>query len=147
MTDQPGLVRWRSNGVKIVRAEQLASAMLSGATSRATAFDFVGSGGQCTWIGAVRLAAGDRNNAHHHGHHEVMAYVAAGRGRICWGEWLEFAADISPGDFVYFAPYVPHREINLDAEHPLEFVVVRSDNERIAVDLDVVPVEPPEIVL
>jgi len=147
MTAHPDLVRWRTEGVKIVRAWQLANAMPGEATSRATAFEFSGSGGQRTWIGAVRLAPGDRNNAHHHDRHEVMVYVAAGRGRICWGERLEFAADISPRDFVYFAPYVPHREINLDAEQPLEFVVVRSDSERISIDFDVVPVEPPEIVL
>jgi len=36
--------------------------------------------------------------------------------------------------------------LNLDAGETLEFVVVRSDNERIAVNLDVVPVEQPETV-
>ena len=57
-----------------------------------------------------------------------------------------FAAEVGPGDFVYFAPYVAHQELNLSACETLDFVVVRSDNERIVVNLDVVPVEQPETV-
>jgi uncharacterized RmlC-like cupin family protein len=69
--------------------------------------------------------------------------VAKGRAQIRWGEQLEFAAEVSPGDFVYFAPYVPHQEVNL-ASDTLDFVVIRSDKERIAVGLDIVPVARPE---
>jgi uncharacterized RmlC-like cupin family protein len=53
---------------------------------------------------------------------------------------------VGPGDVVYFAPYVPHQERNLGAGETLDFLVVRSDNEKIAVNLDVVPVEQPETV-
>jgi uncharacterized RmlC-like cupin family protein len=73
-------------------------------------------------------------------------YVVKGRSQIRWGERLEFAAEVGPGDFVYFAPYVPHQELNLDASETLDFVVVRSDNEKIAVNLDVVPIDQPESV-
>jgi uncharacterized RmlC-like cupin family protein len=69
-----------------------------------------------------------------------------GRSEIRWGERLEFAAEVGPGDFVYFAPFVPHQEINLDAGKTLDFVVVRSDNQKIAVGLDIAPVERPETV-
>ncbi len=69
-----------------------------------------------------------------------------GRSQIRWGERLEFAAEVGPGDFVYFAPYVPHQEVNLDAGETLDFVVVRSDNEKIVAGLDIVPVEQPETV-
>ena len=63
-----------------------------------------------------------------------------GRGQIRWGEQLEFAAEMGAGDFVYFAPLVPHQEINLDADVALDFVVVRSsNNEGIAVNLGIVP--------
>jgi uncharacterized RmlC-like cupin family protein len=85
-----------------------------------------------------------KTGAHHHGRHEVAIHVVKGRSEIRWGERLEFAATIGPGDFVYFAPYVPHQERNLDTVETLEFVVVRSDNEKIAVALDVVAVEQPE---
>jgi uncharacterized RmlC-like cupin family protein len=63
-----------------------------------------------------------------------------------WGESLEFLADVGPGDFVYFAPYVPHQERNPDERDPVEFLVVRSDNERIVVALDVLPSAQPEAV-
>jgi uncharacterized RmlC-like cupin family protein len=140
---------WRRDGVKVVRAGAAATAMLGSSGSgsgRATVFDFAGSGGRETWIGAVRLGPGGRTGAHHHGRHEVAVYVVSGRGEIRWGSQLEFAADVGPGDFVYFAPFVPHREVNLDADQPLDFVVVRSDNERIAVELDLAPAETPETV-
>ena len=43
--------------------------------------------------------------------------------------------------------YVPHMEINADANQPLECVLVRSDNEAVVVNItDVEPVEKPEAV-
>lgn len=131
----------------MVRNAKLNWAM-GGATGpgRATAFEFAGSGGRATWIGTVRMQPSAQTGAHHHGHHEVGVFVARGRGRVRWGARLEFAADVVPGDFVYFAPNVPHQEQNLDARETLDFVVVRSDSERIAVSLDVVPVDEPEMV-
>jgi uncharacterized RmlC-like cupin family protein len=138
-------IKWRTDGVKIVRAELLNRVMFGpSGTGRATAFDFAGIGGRETWIGTVALQPHAKTGAHHHGRHEVAVYVVKGRGQIRWGERLEFAAEVSPGDFVYFAPYVPHQELNLDAKETLEFVVVRSDNERIVINLDIAPVEHPE---
>lgn len=72
-----------------------------------------------------------------HGRHEVALYVVKGQEEILseirWGEQLEHAASIGPGDFVYFTPFVPHEERNLSKNDTLEFVVVRSDEERISV--------------
>jgi uncharacterized RmlC-like cupin family protein len=136
---------WRTEGVTVVRgATQEAARRGPSGTGRATTFDFAGSGGHKTWIGTVTLQPNAKSGAHHHGRHEVAVYVVKGRSQIRWGEQLEFAAEVGPGDFVYFAPYVPHQELNLDAGETLDFVVVRSDNEKIAVGLDVVPVEQPE---
>jgi uncharacterized RmlC-like cupin family protein len=137
-----GTVNWQTSGVKFVRAHSIQSAM-PGPTGmgRATAFDFAGTGGRETWIGAVTLQPGSKTGAHHHGRHEVAVYVVKGRGQIRWGERLEFASEVNPGDFAYFPPYVPHQELNLSNDATLDFVVVRSDNERIAIDLDIVPAE------
>jgi uncharacterized RmlC-like cupin family protein len=110
-------------------------------SGRATAFEFTGAGGQQTWMGAVSLQPNAKTGAHHHGRHEVAVYVVNGRGRIRWGDDLEFSAEIGSGDFIYFTPYVPHQELNLDADRTLDFVVVRSDGERIAVNLDIVAPE------
>jgi uncharacterized RmlC-like cupin family protein len=92
----------------------------------------------------VTLPPNANTGAHHHGRHEVAVYVVKGRSQIRWGEQLEFAAEIGPGDFVYFAPYVPHQELNLDGSETLNFVVVRSDDEKIAVPLALMPVDQPE---
>jgi uncharacterized RmlC-like cupin family protein len=137
---------WRKEGVTVVRAGALDAATRGPRGGRATAFDFAGDGGQATWIGAVTLPPGANTGPHHHGRHEVAVYVVKGRSQIRWGDRLEFAAEVGPGDFIYFAPFVPHQEINLDAAGTLDFVVVRSDNEKIVEKLDVVPVERPETV-
>jgi len=125
------------DGVRVVRAAALADA-LGGpdGPGRNSVFDFAGTGGSRTWIGRVVLGPGAGNTRHHHGRHEVALYVVRGRGEVRWGDRLEFGAAIASGDFVYFAPSVPHQELNRDDAAPLEFVVVRSDNEAIAVVLD-----------
>jgi uncharacterized RmlC-like cupin family protein len=132
---------WRA-GVRVVRAQALGKAMA--AMGRATAFDFSGSGGKETWIGVVTMPPQAVTGAHHHGRHEVAIYVVKGRSEIRWGERLEFVAEVGPGDFIYFAPFVPHQGLNLSATDTVDFVVVRSDNERIAVALDSVPMAEPE---
>jgi uncharacterized RmlC-like cupin family protein len=139
-------IAWR-DGVKIVRAGTLRETMAGPAgTGRTTAFHFAGTGGHEPWLGLVALPPDGRTGPHHHGRHEVAVYVVRGRGEIRWGERLEFGAGVGPGDFVYFAPYVPHQERNLGAGEIVEFVVMRSDNAGILVDLDLVPVEHPEMV-
>ena len=139
-------VNWR-DGVKVVRAVSLDAVMHDpSGTGRATAFDFAGTGSQKTWIGRVTVKPGAKTGAHHHGRHEVMVYVIAGRTEIRWGDRLEFAAEAGAGDFVYFTPHVPHQELNLSASETIEFLVVRSDNEKIVIKLDVSPVERPETV-
>jgi uncharacterized RmlC-like cupin family protein len=39
---------------------------------------------------------------------------------------------------------VPHQEINANADQTLECVLVRSDGEAVAVNLDIEPAEAPE---
>jgi uncharacterized RmlC-like cupin family protein len=135
---------WRTDGVRVARAKSVKAAMSGKA--RATAFDFAGTDGKETWVGLVELRPNSKTGAHHHGRTEVAIYVVKGRGQIRWGERLEFAAEVAPGDFVHFPPYVPHQELNIESGETLDFVVVRSNSEGIAVSLDVEPVEPPEMV-
>jgi uncharacterized RmlC-like cupin family protein len=142
MTD---LKDWRSEGVRIVRAAALQGALGPSGLGRATVFDFAAPGGK-TWIGSIVLPAGAVTGLHHHGHHEIAVLVAAGRSEIRWGERLEFAAEIGPGDWAYFPPFVPHQELNLSDSETLHFVVVRNDSERIVVALDGAVAEKPEMV-
>ena len=123
---------WKA-AVTIVRGAALRAATPDRCgLSRATAFDFTGAA-RSAWIGMVRLQPSARTGPHHHGRHEVAVYVASGHAEIRWGCKLEFAAEVTEGDFVHFAPYVPHEERNPDEAKAVTFVVVRSDNERITV--------------
>ncbi len=128
--------KWR-DGVTVVRAQALDTTLHApSGTGRATAFDFTGTGGNQTWIGTVTLKPNAKTGAHHHGRHEVAIYVISGRSEIRWGERLEYVANIGPGDFVYFTPYVPHQELNPSDREAVDFLVVRSDSERIVIALD-----------
>ena len=57
---------------------------------------------------------------------------------------LAAVAEAGPGDFIYVPPYVPHQEINASRDEVLECVLVRSDGEAVAINLDIEPAEPPE---
>jgi len=134
--------KWKS-AVKVVRGESLDRAIAKSG-GRATAIDFAGIGGTKTWIGAVKMAPDGVTGAHHHGRHEVAICMTSGRLEIRWGDRLEYSAELERGDFAYFEPFVPHQERNPSAMETAAYLAIRSDNERIAVPLDVAPVEPPE---
>ena len=138
-----GTMDWQTDGVKFVRAQAIKDAIPDPTgMARTTAFDFAGDQRAGTWIGSVSLQPHTKTAGHHHGRHEVAVYVIKGHGEIRWGERLEFTSEVGAGDFVYFAPYVPHQELNLSHDDALDFVVVRSDKERITIDLDIQPAEP-----
>jgi len=121
-----------NQGVRVIRAEDQRADRETGG-GRATAFNFTGDGGARTWIGTVTLKPDGCTGGHHHGRHEVALYVISGRAELSWGEKLASKAEVGPGDFAYFTPGIPHQERNLSATESVEFLVVRSDSERIAV--------------
>jgi len=134
--------------VRVRRASTLADERAM--QGRTTVFDFGGQnalnegGSGKTWIGSAAVAPGSNTGPHTHGRHEVMVYVVTGRSEIRWGERLEYATEIGPGDAVYFAPHVPHQERSLEATQMVEYLVVRSDGEKIAIARpDIVPVDNP----
>lgn len=139
--------RWKHDGVKVVPAGQLdvATAQTPG-MNRAAAITTARVGARKLWAGTVTIHAGAKTGAHHHGHLESVIYVVQGRARMRWGEHLEYTAEAGPGDFIYIPPYVPHQEINAQADQDLHCVLCRSDGEAIAINLDIAPVEPPETV-
>lgn len=144
-----GMADWR-DAVRVMRGADLQQAMGGPDTpGRGTLFDFAGTGGgNKTWVGRVVQAPasdpGGDTGPHRHGRHEVMIHVLRGHAEIRWGARLEFAARVGPGDSVYFAPQVPHAERNLSADAPVEYLVVRSDGERIVEPLAISPVAEPE---
>lgn len=139
--------RWRTQGIRIIRPHELddSTAQTLGMHRRA-AVTTATTGATKLWAGTVTIEARAKTGAHHHGDLESVIYVVSGLARLRWGERLEFVAEAAPGDFIYVPPYVPHQEINASDETQLHCVLVRSGQEGLVVNLDITPVEIPELV-
>ena len=139
---------WKHSGVRVIPADSLdTNTAQTPGMNRAAAINAARAGAQKIWAGTVHIHADAKTGEHHHGHLESVIYVVKGKARMRWGERLEFVAEAGPGDFIYVPPYVPHQEINASADETLECVLVRSDNEAVALNIDIEPVEKPEAVL
>ena len=134
---------WKHDGVRVVPGDQLdPNTAQTPGMDRKAAINFARMGAQKLWAGTVHIHADAKTGAHHHGHLESVIYVVKGRARMRWGNALEFTAEAGPGDFIYVPPYVPHQEINAQADASLSCVVVRSGQESVVVNLDLPEVEP-----
>ena len=135
---------WRENGVRIIHNDRLDSnTPQTPGMTRAAAINRALAGAHKLWAGTVTIQPNAKTGPHHHGTLESIIYVVRGRARMRWGEQLEYWAEAGPGDFVFVPPFVPHQEMNAQADQPLECVVVRSDQEPIVVNLDLPVVENP----
>jgi uncharacterized RmlC-like cupin family protein len=140
--------RWKHDGVRVIPGNQLDPNVPSTAgMDRKAAINFARVGAQKLWAGTVTIRPDAKTGAHHHGHLESIIFVVKGKARMRWGEQLQFTAEAGPGDFIFVPPYVPHQEINASRDEVLECVLVRSDGEAVAINLDIEPVEKPETVL
>jgi uncharacterized RmlC-like cupin family protein len=140
--------RWKHDGVRVIPGDQLDPNVPSTAgMDRKAAINFARVGAQKLWAGTVTIRPDAKTGAHHHGHLESIIFVVKGKARMRWGEQLQFTAEAGPGDFIFVPPYVPHQEINASRDEVLECVLVRSDGEAVAINLDIEPVEKPETVL
>ena len=140
--------KWKHTGVRVIPGNQLdSSTAQTPGMDRRAAINFARVGAQKLWAGTVTIHANAKTGAHHHGHLESVIYVVKGKARMRWGEHLQFVAEANPGDFIFIPPYVPHQEINASRDEVLECVLVRSDGEAVAINLDIEPVEKPETVL
>ncbi|HVB88665.1 MAG TPA: cupin domain-containing protein [Beijerinckiaceae bacterium] len=143
--DEGGPAHWKMNGVRIVSGRDLDPGVpQTSGMQRMGAIDFARAGAQKLWAGTVTIEPCAKTGAHHHGSLESIIYVVRGRARMRWGERLEFVAEAGPGDFIFIPPYVPHQEINASEGERLECVLVRSDGQAIAVNLDIDAVETPQ---
>ena len=137
--------RWKLHGVRVVKSTDLdGNTAQTPGMNRAAAITNARTGAGKLWAGTVVIHAKAKTGAHHHGALESVIYVVSGRARMRWGDNLEFIAEAGPGDFIYVPPFVPHQEINASRSEALECVLVRSDGEAVAINLDIDPVEPPE---
>ena len=137
--------RWKHDGVRVIPGNQLDPNVPSTAgMDRKAAINFARVGAQKLWAGTVTIRPDAKTGAHHHGHLESVIYVVRGKARMRWGEHLQFTAEAGPGDFIFVPPYVPHQEINASPDEVLECVLVRSDGEAVAINLDIEPAEHPQ---
>jgi uncharacterized RmlC-like cupin family protein len=140
--------RWKHDGVRVIPGNHLdPNVPQTAGMDRKAAINFARAGAQKLWAGTVTIKPNAKTGAHHHGHLESIIYVVRGKARMRWGEHLQFTAEANPGDFIFIPPYVPHQEINASADEILECVLVRSDGQAIAINLDIEPAEKPEAVL
>ena len=141
-------IDWRTHGVKVIPGDSLdPNTAQTPGMNRAAAINRARAGAEKIWAGTVHIHPDAKTGAHHHGDLESIIYVVKGRARMRWGEHLEFVAEAGPGDFIFVPPYVPHQEINASRDEVLECVLVRSDGEAVAINLDIEPIEKPETVL
>ena len=138
------MTNWREDGIRVIRGDRLdPSTAQTPGMFRQAAINHARVGAQKLWAGTVRIEPDARTGAHHHGALESVIYVVRGRARMRWGEALEFMAEANAGDFIFIPPYVPHQELNASADEALECVLVRSDNEAVVVNLDIIPAPAP----
>jgi uncharacterized RmlC-like cupin family protein len=139
--------RWRSNGVRIIRASELDSnTPQTPGMQRRAAVTTARTGASKLWAGTVTIEPKARTGAHHHGDLESVIYVVSGLARMRWGDHLEYVAEAEPGDFIYVPPYVPHQEINASDDLQLHCVLARSGQQGLVVNLDIEIVETPELI-
>ena len=139
--------RWRKSGVRIIRAGELSSntPQTPGMHRRAAVTTQL-TGATKLWAGTVTIQPGAKTGAHHHGDLESVIYVVNGLARMRWGDRLEYVAEAEAGDFIYVPPFVPHQEINGSDDLQLHCVLARSGQQGLVVNLDIQPVETPELV-
>jgi uncharacterized RmlC-like cupin family protein len=143
MTSSPS--RWRSEGVRVIRANELdADTAQTLGMQRRAAVTTQRTGANKLWAGTVTIQAKAKTGAHHHGDLESVIYVVKGVARLRWGDRLEFVAEAEAGDFIYVPPYVPHQEINGSDELQLHCVLARSGQSGLVYNLDIDAVETPE---
>lgn len=133
MSEQRSHHDWRRDGVRVIKASQLdPNAAQAPGRHRKAAINRARVGAQKIWAGTVSIHRDAKTGEHHHGALESVIYVVRGRARMRRGERLHR----------HVPPYVPHQEISASTDGPLECVRVRSDNEAVAVNLDIPNVEP-----
>jgi uncharacterized RmlC-like cupin family protein len=139
--------RWRDQGVRIVPANALdADTAQTLGMQRRAAVTAEKTGASKLWAGTVTIQPNAKTGAHHHGDLESVIYIVNGIARLRWGDKLEFVAEAQQGDFIYVPPYVPHQEINANPADVLHCVLARSGQQGLVVNLDIEPVEVPELI-
>lgn len=84
------------------------------------------TGAEHIFMGVFRVPAGGRSRPHYHANCESAVYMLSGRLLVRWGDNLEDAVDLEPGDMVYVPPRETHVLENHSPDADAEYVVARD---------------------
>jgi uncharacterized RmlC-like cupin family protein len=136
MRQDESAVPSETKGVQVVKPLQLDchTAQTKG-MRRLAAISHTLVGSEALWAGVMLAEPGSASSVHHHGPLETVVYVVSGQSMVRWGSLLEHEAELEAGDFLFIPPYMPHQEINPSPDEATQWVVVRSGQEAIVVNL------------
>ena len=138
---------WKHDGVRVIPGNQLDPNVPSTAgMDRKAAINFARVGAQKLWAGTVTIRPDAKTGAHHHGHLESIIFVVKGKARMRWASNCNLLPRPAPAISFRSALRAASRR-STPAAKVLECVLVRSDGEAVAINLDIEPVEKPETVL
>ena len=123
-------------GVRVVKPLQLdADTPQTPGMRRLAAVSHALVGSEQLWAGVMIAEPGMASAVHHHGDQETVVFALSGRSKVRWGSRLAQEADLEAGDFLFIPSRVPHQEINPSADQSVVWVVMRSAQEAIVVNL------------
>ena len=115
------------SGIKVIRPhERYKGAVQTTNMAREAGVAPETTGATSIWSGFVTTPPGTSSGVHHHGDCETAIYVISGRARFRFGEKLEHAVEVGPGDFLFVPPNEVHQEENLSQTEPCELIVSRG---------------------
>jgi len=93
------------------------------------------TGASNIYMGVFRVPAGAQSMPHYHADCESAVYMLSGRLNVRWGEGLEHAFSLEPGDMVYVPPRETHLLENPSEVDAAEYVVARDAPEEDSVEV------------
>jgi uncharacterized RmlC-like cupin family protein len=114
-------VRTRSEGIRVANGAAEVSPSATGSES--------------LYMGRMSVPAGSQSLPHYHEDCESAVFVLSGRLNVRWGEQLEHAVSLEPGDMVYVPPRETHLLENPSEEQAAEYVVARDAPEEHSVEV------------
>ncbi len=92
-------------------------------------------GAENIYMGVFRVPAGTQSMPHYHADCESAVYMLSGHLNVRWGEGLEHAFSLEPGDMVYVPPRETHLLENPSEVEVAEYVVARDAPEEHSVEV------------
>ena len=126
----------RAAGARVVKPLQFdADTPQTPGMRRLAAVSHALGGSERLWAGVMIGEPGMTSAVHHHGDQETVVFVLSGQSKVRWGSRLEQEGDLEAGDFLFIPAYLPHQEINPSADQSVVWVVMRSAQEAVVVNL------------